>query len=221
MLRKQIFSWINSKNTQDPIDFFNKTDFCLKTLLGINNIQEKMDINEKYAYNIGLIAGKYIKFKRKSQEESNSLKDILSYSKYDREKLRFVFSRVSIGLSLSKAEQSSINKVSKFINQNLQLEEIPDQSAFIDYSYFFFKGVYKELGGMMSKMKIDSKKEILFYYESRQNPNGDPGFENQPRLMPDGTIMVTDVRVKRTIRDYAKTALNETIFVDYGKEGNQ
>jgi len=63
------------------------------------------------------------------------------------------------------------------------------------------------------------KKEILFYYESRQNPNGDPGFENQPRLMPDGTILVTDVRVKRTIRDYAKNKLNETLFVDYGEDG--
>lgn len=65
----------------------------------------------------------------------------------------------------------------------------------------------------------NSKKEILFYYESRQNPNGDPGFENQPRLMPDGTIMVTDVRIKRTIRDHAKNILGETIFVDYGKDG--
>jgi CRISPR-associated protein Csh2 len=63
------------------------------------------------------------------------------------------------------------------------------------------------------------KKELLFYYESRQNPNGDPGFENQPRLMPDGTILVTDVRVKRTIRDYAKNKFNETLFVDYGEDG--
>jgi len=68
-------------------------------------------------------------------------------------------------------------------------------------------------------MESNDKKEILFYYESRQNPNGDPGFENQPRLMPDGTIMVTDVRIKRTIRDHAKNALGQTIFVDYGKEG--
>ena len=37
-------------------------------------------------------------------------------------------------------------------------------------------------------MNANEKKEILFYYESRQNPNGDPGFENQPRLMPDGTL---------------------------------
>ncbi|MCL4430574.1 MAG: type I CRISPR-associated protein Cas7 [Chloroflexi bacterium] len=63
------------------------------------------------------------------------------------------------------------------------------------------------------------KKELLFYYESRQNPNGDPGFENQPRLMPDGTIMVTDVRIKRTIRDYAKSKYGDTLFVDFGEDG--
>ena len=62
--------------------------------------------------------------------------------------------------------------------------------------------------------------EILFYYESRQNPNGDPGFENQPRLMADDTIMVTDVRIKRTMRDYARDVKGETLFVDYDKDGN-
>jgi CRISPR-associated protein Csh2 len=69
-------------------------------------------------------------------------------------------------------------------------------------------------------LNSNDKKEILFYYESRQNPNGDPGFENQPRLMPDGTIMVTDVRIKRTIRDHAKNVLGETLFVDYDKDGS-
>lgn len=65
-----------------------------------------------------------------------------------------------------------------------------------------------------------TNKEILFYYESRQNPNGDPGFENQPRLMPDETIIVTDVRLKRTIRDYARDFRGQTIFVDFDKAGN-
>jgi CRISPR-associated protein Csh2 len=63
------------------------------------------------------------------------------------------------------------------------------------------------------------RKEVLFYYESRNNPNGDPGFENQPRLMSDGTIMVTDVRIKRTIRDYAKNEYGYTLFVDFDKDG--
>ena len=65
-----------------------------------------------------------------------------------------------------------------------------------------------------------TNKEFLFYYESRQNPNGDPGFENQPRLMPDDTIIVTDVRLKRTIRDYAREVRNQTIFVDFDEKGN-
>lgn len=72
----------------------------------------------------------------------------------------------------------------------------------------------------MNKDLVKIKKEFVFYYESRQNPNGDPGFENQPRMMPDNTILVTDVRLKRTIRDYAKNSLQKTIFVDYDKEGN-
>ncbi|MFH1095745.1 MAG: type I CRISPR-associated protein Cas7 [Candidatus Micrarchaeota archaeon] len=70
-----------------------------------------------------------------------------------------------------------------------------------------------------NKMEIEHRKEFVFYYESRQNPNGDPGFENQPRVMPDGTILVTDVRVKRTIRDYAKTQKGQTLFVDCNDNG--
>ena len=37
--------------------------------------------------------------------------------------------------------------------------------------------------------------------------------------MPDGTIIVTDVRIKRTIRDYAKSKYGDTLFVDFGEEG--
>lgn len=70
-------------------------------------------------------------------------------------------------------------------------------------------------------MNPSHKKEILFYYESdHANPNGDPGFENMPRLVQDGTILVTDVRIKRTIRDHAKKVLpNEVLFVERKKEG--
>ena len=68
-------------------------------------------------------------------------------------------------------------------------------------------------------MNVDHRKEILFYYQSiTANPNGDPGFEDQPRLMSDQTILVTDLRLKRTIREYAKNHLGKTIFVDYNKE---
>jgi len=71
-------------------------------------------------------------------------------------------------------------------------------------------------------MDLDSRKEIVFFYESiRANPNGDPGFDNHPRMYPDNTVMVTDVRIKRTIRDHAKRASDgkDVIFVDYADDG--
>jgi len=55
----------------------------------------------------------------------------------------------------------------------------------------------------MSKI-IDKRSEILFLYDiENANPNGDPLNENRPRFdTEDSTVLVTDVRLKRTIRDY-------------------
>lgn len=49
---------------------------------------------------------------------------------------------------------------------------------------------------------LSSRREILFLYDIRMgNPNGDPD-ENRPRSLPDGRFYVTDVRLKRFVRDY-------------------
>ena len=104
-----------------------------------------MNKNEEYAYKIGLIAGKYVKFKRKSGEANNSTNDILTYSKYDREKLRFVYSRVSLGVSLSKAADERSDSITQIIKKDIPTDEIDDAKAHEDYSYFFFKGVFENL----------------------------------------------------------------------------
>ena len=51
---------------------------------------------------------------------------------------------------------------------------------------------------------IKNRTEMLFLYDiENANPNGDPLNENRPRFDPDSkTILVSDVRLKRTIRDY-------------------
>lgn len=59
-------------------------------------------------------------------------------------------------------------------------------------------------------METGSRKEIIFYYESRQNPNGDSGAGNRPRIMRNGHLMVTDTRLKQTIREYASRVLGKT-----------
>lgn len=63
--------------------------------------------------------------------------------------------------------------------------------------------------------------EILFVYESKMsNPNGDPDNENIPRMdYSNGINLVSDVRLKRYIRDYFTDNLNEDnnqVFVRRG-----
>lgn len=62
---------------------------------------------------------------------------------------------------------------------------------------------------------IKNNSDFLFLYEAINcNPNGDPDQENKPRMDYDTkTNLVTDVRVKRYLRDYLKTQGKE-IFVD-------
>lgn len=54
---------------------------------------------------------------------------------------------------------------------------------------------------------IINKSELLFLYDVKDaNPNGDPLDENKPRIDEEtGYNIVTDVRLKRTIRDYLFT----------------
>jgi hypothetical protein len=143
ILRKHLWNWIKGnkliKNETD--DFFGKSQFCLN-LLTKNERELTVNKNEEYAYKIGCIAGKYVKFKRGNKEANNSTNDILTYSKYDRERLRFVYQRIGIGVSLSKVNNDDI---SQSIKNDLPKEEIDDAQAHEDYSYFFYKGVFENL----------------------------------------------------------------------------
>ena len=72
---------------------------------------------------------------------------------------------------------------------------------------------------------IKNRSEILFIYDIRDgNPNGDPMDENKPRIDEEtGVNIVTDVRLKRTIRDYLHNFKNQEIFVrevTYDAEGH-
>lgn len=64
----------------------------------------------------------------------------------------------------------------------------------------------------MSELK---RTELLFLYDVQNaNPNGDPSDENKPRIDEEtGINIITDVRLKRTVRDYLFT------YKGYNKTG--
>lgn len=62
---------------------------------------------------------------------------------------------------------------------------------------------------------IQNRSEFLFLYDVKDsNPNGDPLDENKPRVDEEtGQVIVTDVRLKRTIRDYLATVKKLDVFI--------
>lgn len=67
--------------------------------------------------------------------------------------------------------------------------------------------------------EIENRSEILFLYDvSDTNPNGDPMDEDKPRIdqQTDRNI-VTDVRLKRTIRDFLRDFKDQNIFIQSEK----
>lgn len=62
---------------------------------------------------------------------------------------------------------------------------------------------------------ITKRSEIIFLYDIKDaNPNGDPLDDNKPRIDEEtGINIVTDVRLKRTIRDYIADFKNLEIFI--------
>jgi len=66
---------------------------------------------------------------------------------------------------------------------------------------------------------IKNRSEILFLYDvTDANPNGDPMEENKPRIDEEtGVNIVTDVRLKRTIRDYLRDFKKQNVFIQAEK----
>lgn len=67
----------------------------------------------------------------------------------------------------------------------------------------------------VKKPEVNNRSEILFLYDVKDaNPNGDPVDENKPRIDEETKInIVTDVRLKRTIRDYLYEYKGKEVFV--------
>jgi CRISPR-associated protein Csh2 len=62
---------------------------------------------------------------------------------------------------------------------------------------------------------IKNRSELLFLYDVKDaNPNGDPVDENKPRIDEEtGVNIVTDVRLKRTVRDYLYEYKGQEVFI--------
>nr|WP_276977015.1 hypothetical protein [Ferrimicrobium acidiphilum] len=142
-LNSKKMEWLSSLSEyQHANDFYNESEFCFRTL---NIYENSRSVNsEAFAEATGRIAGKFVSFK-KTKNNNKSTFDILTYSKYDRDKLRFVLQRIALSINLARAGDEDVTEMDQFIKANQPKDEVPDIEAHSDLSYFFYRGVFKEL----------------------------------------------------------------------------
>ncbi len=124
-------------------EYLRYADIAFELLTG-GKMDESMTSDEQFAYNVGKIAAGYINFKKKAGETSNSLTGLLSYTKYDESKLRFVYEQVSRGVQLSNANDKQKKEITNFIKDNTP-KTLKLKNPSTDLSYFFFRGVFNVL----------------------------------------------------------------------------
>jgi len=140
ILRSKIHGWLGKTNVKEQSQFFSQTEFCIKSLSMQTMNECIMEPSEEFACKVGLISRHYVDFKENIREKSNSLKDILTYSKYDKEKLLFVLRRICMGINLANdTDTSGINKI---VEEHYPRYVMNEDEARMDYSYFFYKGYY-------------------------------------------------------------------------------
>ncbi len=141
-INEKLFEFLKKKNRRDAKEFVNKTYFCMKLMCGEDM---EMENDENMAYAIGKIAGKYVGFKEKEGQSTSSLSDILTYSKYNENKLRHVYQKVCLGISLYKGDDGKKKDMEKFVKESSKNMPVKLKNPDNDYSYFFYRGVFEEL----------------------------------------------------------------------------
>jgi hypothetical protein len=148
---------IKSNKIKNIEDFFSKANFYLLFKYLMHNSGDEMQPNymkteEYFAYLIGKSVGKYLQLLKKSGNLDNSAYDLISYDKYDYEKLKFIFERLGRAIGIKKLEDKQeemekyFNTVTNEINETLGKFSAPEEIKDKDLSFFFYLGVFKELG---------------------------------------------------------------------------
>ena len=132
--------WLANNNTNDAKEFFIRSEFCYKTLNQTNKLNKLMKEAE-FAKSVGQMAREYVDFRKKTNNDNNSLRDILSKQKYDIETLKFVIKTIGRGIHLLNIEKDQYDIILSKISGVTPSIDIDDSNR-KDFSYYFYMGYF-------------------------------------------------------------------------------
>ena len=140
-IHEHIRDWLKMKSNNDAIEFFKKTEFCIKTL---NHTQmSTSQLNEEdFAKSIGRMTRAYVDFRKKTDNDNNSIKDLLSKPKYDVKTLKFVIKSIGRGTHLLNIDKNDYDMLVSKLTALTPKEEVANTHN--DLSYHFYMGYFGE-----------------------------------------------------------------------------
>lgn len=139
-IRNEYRDWLTKKNSNDAKDFFNRSEFCCKTLNSTNKSNKLMKEAE-FAKSVGQMAREYVNFRKETNNDNNSLRDILSKQKYDIETLKFVIKTVGRGIHLLNINPEQYDVILSKISSVAPSADIDDSNR-KDFAYYFYMGYF-------------------------------------------------------------------------------
>ena len=141
-IHDEIRDWVTRDNKHEPNDFFNRSEFCRKSLNSETLSDDNMDANAIFAHSIGAMTRTYINFRKENKLDNNSLRDILSKPKYDISTLQFVIKQIGRGIHLLNIDKIKYEYILDKISKLTPNDDV-DSDSNKDLSYYFYMGYFR------------------------------------------------------------------------------
>lgn len=140
-VHNQVQDWLSDRTCKQAIEFYKKSEFCMKTLNYKKEPSMQLNNVEAFAMHVGHMAREYVDFRKKTNNDNNSLKDLLSKRKYDVNTLKFVVQSIGRGIHLLNLTKEQYDDILKKITEHTP-KESKLENIRADLSYHFYMGYF-------------------------------------------------------------------------------
>ena len=139
-LHDEIRDWLKEKTDRKADEFFKKAEFCIKTLNRPHSSSSQLIGQEKFAKSVGRMTREYVDFRKRTKNDNNSIKDLVSKPKYDAETLKFVIKSIGRGIHLLNIDKNEYDEILGKMTKLVPKEDV--ENTHKDLSYHFYMGYF-------------------------------------------------------------------------------
>ena len=141
-IHDEIRGWLKERTGNNANEFFNKAEFCIKTLNHVQRLDGQLNSRENFAKSVGRMTRTYVDFRKRTKNDNNSIKDLLSKPKYDVGILKSVIKSIGRGIHLLNINKDEYDFIVKKMTELAPKDDV--ENTHDDLSYHFYMGYFGE-----------------------------------------------------------------------------